>query len=728
MKKAIKREQRQAVLGSAERELFGAKLKKTLKFLTMTALALTGAVMTGCSNDDEIQQPKDNVVTLKTTVSISGGEATTRALTTDGVKTFAAGEKIAVIYTNTSNETVKVESEALKDDGDITTTGDASTNKKTATFTVTLTNPKAGGEVRYIYPAAMAATTVTTTTPVTGDATVNYAALNTQNGTMANISANLDFAKFDGSLTASAGLPASPTLVNQLAICEFTIKNAAGTDITSTLTNLTMANGGNTYTVSPSSLSKIYVAVKPVTSGDITFTATDNATFNYNRNQSGKTLAAGNLYPISFKMTKEKKNASVTAPTAVAASFTYSGSAQTLFSAGSTTGGTMKYKVTTTNSKPASTADFKTTIDQGTNAGTYYLWYYVDGGDNYNTTDVNGTAVTKAIGKAAATLTCSNDAISFSSTEATNSTKTKTGVSCTGGTINVASANTGNCTVSYSSGTITVTRKTNSAFTNTQITVSVTPDGNHTAPSNVTFNVSAAAYDTGIALSSVTNSHVGYVIGNNSKIYVNATAATNAGTTARAIIAYVGSAGSVDASSATYKGLAIAMNDANSGSTCNWYSANSGTCVSQSSAIATVITYKNGIASTNTLTSDGHGHTHAAATAARSNNSTAHPTGTSDWFLPSMGQWNLIVQGLATKKAGSAVTTNLAGSTNDTYMSSNLNSVITNAGGTGFKSDNYYWSSSEYATSYAWVMNFNYGNSDGWYKNYNCYVRSVLAF
>ena len=585
MKKAIKREQRQAVLGSAERELFGAKLKKTMKFLTMTALALTGAVMTGCSNDDEIQQPKDNVVTLKTTVSISGGEATTRALTTDGVKTFAAGEKIAVIYTNTSNETVKTVSDELPD-------GDYG---KTATFTVTLTNPKAGGNVRYIYPAAMAATTVTTTTPVTGDATVNYAALNTQDGTMASLSANLDFAKFDGSLTASAGLPASPTLVNQLAICEFTIKNAAGTDITSTLTSLTMANGGNTYTVSPSSLSKIYVAVKPVTSGDITFTATDNATFNYNRNQSGKTLAAGNLYPISFKMTKEKKDASVTAPTAVAASLTYSGSAQTLFSAGSTTGGTMKYKVTTTNSKPASTADFKTTIDQGTNAGTYYLWYYVDGGDNYNTTDVNGTAVMKAIGKAAATLTCSSTAISFSSSDATNSTKTRSGVSCTGGTINVASANTGNCTVSYSSGTITVTRKTNSGFTNTQITVSVTPDANHTAPGNVTFNVSAAAR----AASSATSSDKGKLIGRDGKIYADVAAATAAGTTAVAKIIYIGATGN----SSYNHGLALALKD------------EAGTMSWQYAATTGCNTYKN----TNT------------------------PVTNATWLLASEAQWNYMI-------------------------------------------------------------------------------------
>ena len=690
MKKAIKREQRQAVLGSAERELFGAKLKKTLKFLTMTALALTGAVMTGCSNDDEIQQPKDNVVTLKTTVSISGGEATTRALTTDGVKTFAAGEKIAVIYKNTSNETVKTVSDELPD-------GDYG---KTATFTVTLTNPKAGGDVRYIYPAAMAATTVATTTPVDDDATVNYAALNTQDGTMASLSANLDFAKFDGSLTASAGLPASPTLVNQLAICEFTIKNAAGTDITSTLTSLTMANGGNTYTVSPSSLSKIYVAVKPVTSGDITFTATDNATFNYNRNQSGKTLAAGNLYPISFKMTKEKKDASVTAPTAVAASLTYSGSAQTLFSAGSTTGGTMKYKVTTTNSKPASTADFKTTIDQGTNAGTYYLWYYVVGGDNYNTTDVNGTAVTKAIGKAAATLTCSNTAISFSSSasEATNSTKTKTGVSCTGGTINVTSANTGNCTVSYSNGTITVTRKNNSAFTNTQITVSVTPDDNHTAPSNVTFNVSAATQPA----SSATSSDVGKVIGADGKIYDNATAATNAGTTARAKIVYVGSD---NGESAPYNhGLALALSDANGGSTCKWKTSQTGA----GHAYTTISSFssESGLQYNATHNSD----TYPAFKAAIANNGTAAPTGCSAWFLASGYQWNKMIDAAGGSVALRDGFTGISGASN---LSSGGN----------------YWSSTESVNSgKAWRFYFASGVWNQDTNDTRYFVRACLAF
>ena len=82
-------------------------------FLTMAALALVGAIMAGCSGSDDIidnpQPPtqKDNIVTVTTTISLAagGGEeggATTRALNpATGVKTFAEGDQIAVIYKNT---------------------------------------------------------------------------------------------------------------------------------------------------------------------------------------------------------------------------------------------------------------------------------------------------------------------------------------------------------------------------------------------------------------------------------------------------------------------------------------------------------------------------------------------------------------------------------------------------------------------------------------------------
>ena len=78
-----------------------AMLKKTFRYLSLAALTFMGAVMTGCSSDnniiDEPQQPanKDNIVTLTTTVSLDGG-ASTRALTEAGVKTFAEGDQIAV--------------------------------------------------------------------------------------------------------------------------------------------------------------------------------------------------------------------------------------------------------------------------------------------------------------------------------------------------------------------------------------------------------------------------------------------------------------------------------------------------------------------------------------------------------------------------------------------------------------------------------------------------------
>ena len=57
---SIKRAQNDACIGSAEREKYGTQFKKTFRFLSMAALFVVGAIMTGCSNEDNIdnQQPK----------------------------------------------------------------------------------------------------------------------------------------------------------------------------------------------------------------------------------------------------------------------------------------------------------------------------------------------------------------------------------------------------------------------------------------------------------------------------------------------------------------------------------------------------------------------------------------------------------------------------------------------------------------------------------------------
>ena len=211
------------------------------------------------------------------------------------------------------------------------------------------------------------------------------------------------------------------------------------------------------------------------------------------------------------------------------------------------------------------------------------------------------------------------------------------------------------------------------------------------------------------AMSSASASDVGKLICTSGHIHAYG---ADAGCTADrvAVIAYVGSAGSVETGQ-SYKGLALALVDCNkdncsywSGSNAYepWCSQSSSYCTSDyTSAVGTAVTKKNGLSMTTTLV--GHAsHTHHAAKSASGYNA-SRPSGASAWFLPSLGQWNLIVQGLATKKAGSSVTTNLTTSSNSTYQASNLNSVITGAGGTGFQST-IYWSSTEYSALYAWII------------------------
>lgn len=260
---------------------------KTIKFLSMAALALVGAMMTGCTNDDNIidepQQPAKNVVTLTTTVSLDGG-AQTRALTAGGVKTFAVGEQIALVYKNTSDETVKAVSTAL-------TASDIASGGKSATFTFELADPDRTKNVTYIYPAVMAK----------ADGSVNYDALATQNGTLATLSSTLDLATYSAAWNAGS-LPAA-TLENQLAILALTLKNSTGSsDLTSTITGVTITDGTNTYNVNRSAAAgPIYVAIYPTADATITVTATDG-TKNYTKTLTGKTYAKGNGYPVSWKM------------------------------------------------------------------------------------------------------------------------------------------------------------------------------------------------------------------------------------------------------------------------------------------------------------------------------------------------------------------------------------------------------------------------------------------
>ena len=361
-------------------------MKKTFRYLSMAALLVVGAIISGCSNDDNIDNPQqpannDNVVTLTASVSLDGGTGTRAIIPSTGVKTFESTNHIAVIYKDGEGNTLKAESGALT----------LSNDDKTATFTVTLTNPASGGAVRYIYPATMAKEVATTATISDDDATINYTGLySSQNGNLSTLGTNYDLAVFDGSMSGSA-LPVSASLTNPLAICEFTLKDYVNTnaDITENVTSLTISDGPNTYNLTPSSLSKIYVAMKPVTNGHISFTAT-TSTNTYCKAASGKTLEASKLYPIDVSMISKATPLTLEALTAgnIRVTYTYSGGVG-YFKMYSSKNGAGKSSITGDVTITVNAGDKVQFYGNGTTNTTY--------GDNPQV-NITGTAQTKVYG------------------------------------------------------------------------------------------------------------------------------------------------------------------------------------------------------------------------------------------------------------------------------------------------------------------------------------------
>ena len=272
-----------------------------------------GSIINGCSKEDNLQpqpqpQEEDNIVKQSITVGFNETKRT-KALAVDlvnqtGIKTFAVNDQIAVIYENTNDKTVKVVSEKL-------TAGNITNEGKTATFTLTLTNPKSGGNVRYIYPAAMAKTTISDTDPIDNEHTINYNALETQqNGDLTTLGSNFDLAIWDDHLTSGEHpeLPVSVGLDNPLAICVFTLKENKGTEldpdyeeITNTITGMTIFDGTYTYTVNREAAEgPIYVAIRP-TAVSLSITATDGSN-HYYKSLSSREYKKNNGYSLSLRM------------------------------------------------------------------------------------------------------------------------------------------------------------------------------------------------------------------------------------------------------------------------------------------------------------------------------------------------------------------------------------------------------------------------------------------
>lgn len=284
-------------------------MKKTIRFFSMAALALVGAVMTGCSSDDNtVNNPQpENGSVLKTTISLDNGDATTRALSVDFVnkkatKTFAVGDQIAVFYKDGKGRTMRALSNAL-------TSGDIHNEGKTADITVDFVGSggaaaAANSQIRFVYPHYMAQETIDTDALIDDANTIYYSRLTNQTGNLDDLGRLLDLATFDGSLSGSS-LPTSVTLTNRLAILALTLKNSDGSSIiTGGLENVNIV-GSKPYTVMPKEgvtfgQDVIYVAIQPeATSFGI---AAPLSTGIYMKALGDRTFEAGHFYNLPVRM------------------------------------------------------------------------------------------------------------------------------------------------------------------------------------------------------------------------------------------------------------------------------------------------------------------------------------------------------------------------------------------------------------------------------------------
>lgn len=177
-----------------------------------------------------------------------------------------------------------------------------------------------------------------------------------------------------------------------------------------------------------------------------------------------------------------------------------------------------------------------------------------------------------------------------------------------------------------------------------------------------------------------------------------------------AMIAYLGSE---TGEAAPYNhGLALALSDANSGSTCKWKTSN--TDAGHTKQTSSTFTEESGLQYNDaTHNSD----TYPAFKAAIANNDIAAPTSCSSWFLASGYQWTKMIDACK----------NVLGTQNN-YL--DLRNGFSGISGASNLQSSDYWSSTENDSNRAWYYHFN--GSGNWLsvnKSLNApRVRACLAF
>ena len=233
-------------------------------------------------------------------------------------------------------------------------------------------------------------------------------------------------------------------------------------------------NGTVTYTYAAQG-TETFSKTVPTAAGNYTVKATIAETANYNGAEA------------TADFTISKAAPTVTAPTAIA-DITYTGNAQALVNAGTTSAGTLQYKL-------GANGTYSTSIPTGTDAGEYEVYYIVVGDNNHS--DVTETGpINVTISKAAGSISFTETTVSKTFGD---NAFTKEATNTGDGAVSYSSSATNVATVDAGTGLVTIVGAGEAT-----ITATVT-DG-----TNYTYATKTASYTLNVATDAMEVSATGY--------------------------------------------------------------------------------------------------------------------------------------------------------------------------------------------------------------------------
>ena len=290
-----------------------------------------------------------------------------------------------------------------------------------------------------------------------------------------------DYDATGGTITGTPEITCEATTTSDVGtydiiISKGTITNNDVTYVNGTLTITSKTVSSPTITLSETSYTYDESAKEPtvtVKDGETTISS-DEYTVSYSNNTNVGTATVtitdkeGGNYIVSGSTTFaiSAADGSLTAPTGNTG-LVYTGDAQDLITAGSTTTGTLQYSLDGTN--------YGTTIPQGTDAKEYTVYYRVEGDDNHN--DIPATSLNVSI----AAKTVSSPTITLSETSYTYDGSAKEP------TVTVKDGET-----TISSDEYTVSYSNNTNVGTATVTITDKEGGNYIVSGSTTFTISAA--------------------------------------------------------------------------------------------------------------------------------------------------------------------------------------------------------------------------------------------